>query len=423
MNLLSSPSFVESPYIKVKIGDYTFGAYKGSRNKVASKVNPIQVDYPNFMESINIVKINGAVNTYTINMVYIVTHEDDPNLLEKVFSSVSQSRKIWISYGDCSAPSFIFKEESAIITKITTGVDVAGSKLTYTLECVSDAITLNSDVRDFTAKTAKPSDEIRRLLRDKSTGLLKIFPGMSNLTVVNQDGLIASDDKPVELEQKMGTSVMDYLVYLVNCMIPESDYKDSIQIHTAKYYMKIEDDIKNKYNGAYFKVVKVDTVLTSIDSFDTYELDIGYADISKKDSNFITNFQVRNDDTYSVLYNYSGKVGNSNYIYRLDDEGKLVTTYSPTLTRSKRLFEPLAQSEAWWTEVTRFPIGATVTIKGLLRPSMLMTYIRVNVWFYGAKHISSGLYVITKQEDSISAGNGYRTTLTLQKILGDTDTV
>lgn len=51
--------------------------------------------------------------------------------------------------------------------------------------------------------------------------------------------------------------------------------------------------------------------------------------------------------------------------------------------------------------MTQFPIKATMTIKGLLRASILMSYIRVNVYFFGRKHTSSGIYAITKQEDKI----------------------
>lgn len=70
--------------------------------------------------------------------------------------------------------------------------------------------------------------------------------------------------------------------------------------------------------------------------------------------------------------------------------------------------------------MTRFPITATLTIKGLLRSAMLMNYVRINTYFYGQKHISSGLYVITKQEDRIDSA-GYRTTLSLTRIAGDDD--
>ena len=68
--------------------------------------------------------------------------------------------------------------------------------------------------------------------------------------------------------------------------------------------------------------------------------------------------------------------------------------------------------------MTQYPITAQLTIKGLLRPSILMSYVKINTYFFGHKHISSGLYIITKQEDSIS-DQGYRTTLNLTRVGGD----
>ena len=47
-----------------------------------------------------------------------------------------------------------------------------------------------------------------------------------------------------------------------------------------------------------------------------------------------------------------------------------------------------------------------------------MSYIRVNVYFFGRKHTSSGIYAITKQEDKIDQ-NGYTTTLSLLRIGAD----
>lgn len=50
-----------------------------------------------------------------------------------------------------------------------------------------------------------------------------------------------------------------------------------------------------------------------------------------------------------------------------------------------------------------------------MRPATLMQYVNLKVLFFGAPHISSGLYIITKQQDSIST-NGYKTTLTLTRV-------
>jgi hypothetical protein len=68
--------------------------------------------------------------------------------------------------------------------------------------------------------------------------------------------------------------------------------------------------------------------------------------------------------------------------------------------------------------MTQFPVVARLTIKGLMRPALLMAYVKVNVYFYGHKHISSGLYIITRQEDTIDS-NGYKTTLSLMRVSGD----
>ena len=82
-------------------------------------------------------------------------------------------------------------------------------------------------------------------------------------------------------------------------------------------------------------------------------------------------------------------------------------------------FETRPEDRTWWTKITKYPIKASITIQGLLRPAQLMTYLRLNVIFPGGhRHIASGLYVITKQVDQIDQ-QGYKTTLSLVKISGD----
>ena len=68
--------------------------------------------------------------------------------------------------------------------------------------------------------------------------------------------------------------------------------------------------------------------------------------------------------------------------------------------------------------MTQFPVTAKLTLKGLLRPALLMSYVRINSLFYGQRHVSSGLYVITKQQDIVDA-SGYRTILSLTRVTGD----
>lgn len=72
----------------------------------------------------------------------------------------------------------------------------------------------------------------------------------------------------------------------------------------------------------------------------------------------------------------------------------------------------------WWNEMTNFPITANVELKGLVKPTLLMTKVRLNVLFFGQKHIYSGLYLITKEQMVIDS-RGYKTTLTLLRVGGD----
>ena len=53
---------------------------------------------------------------------------------------------------------------------------------------------------------------------------------------------------------------------------------------------------------------------------------------------------------------------------------------------------------------------------------MLMTYIKINSMFYGQRHISSGLYFVTRQEDRVDT-RGYRTILSLTRFASDDDVI
>ena len=120
LSLLGALNRVEAPFIKVKIGDYTFGVYNKTAGNIEANgfYQAAKIVYPNFVKSLKIQKINGQVNTYTLTFVYPITPADDPNFFEKVFSSVSKTRDIVFTYGDASLPSYIYKDEEAIITNV-----------------------------------------------------------------------------------------------------------------------------------------------------------------------------------------------------------------------------------------------------------------------------------------------------------------
>lgn len=411
IKLNSVPTLVESPFIIVTIGKYTLGSYTG--NKTTTSLGMLaQVNFPNFVNSLNITKVNGTVNTYTIGIVYQIAPGDDPNLIDKIFSSVSATRRLSLSYGDWRNPASIYKEETALITNVTSSLDMSASKITYTIQCVSDAMSLASAVYDFPAREAKPSDIIKEMLKDVGYGLLTVFKGMVDFQRVITNGLIASNDKKVKIEARQNMNIIEYLNFLVGAMTSvDSESKDTI-IQSGNYYLAIHDDITNALGGTYFEVKEVKAG-TKVSNYDVYEVDVGHPG-----DNFVTQFNLTNNQQYTILYDYAGKIEQTKYIYSIDNNGQLTTQYAPSIARSKSLQKVTEQNKNWWTKVTQFPIQATLTIKGLTRPSILMSQVRINTVMYGQKHISSGLYIITKQQDKLDS-NGYTTTLTLLRIGGD----
>ena len=413
-SLLDTPTLVESPFIILKIGNYTFGSY--SANGSFEAVNSsIRVTYPNYMTNIRITKVNGQVNQYVITMVYQIENGNDPNLLDKIFSSVGYGT-VLISYGDWNAPKFAYRDEEAIITRLDSNVDFSNSRITYTLYCTSNALMLMGGYYNFPYGNVKPSDEIYKMMyaEENTYHLQDIFTAFKG----NEDFFwkcVASDDVVVEVVPKIGMDALSYVNYLVTCMSPTTTPKGS-PIRDANYYLTICED---RDSGTYFTVKKVSSTadIISLNNSDVYEVDVGYPG-----DTLVTQFRINSDNSWDLLYHYSDNIRTQDYIYNIDAQGKIYENYSPNITTSAKYLRTTETQRNWWTQMTQFPITAILTIKGLLRPAMLMSYVRVNAMFYGLRHVSSGLYIIIKQEDTVDI-NGYRTTLTLQRIAGDLDTI
>ena len=423
-SLLSSGARVQVPWIKVTIGNYTFGVY--SRVGVEKKndndfyQSTYHVQYPNFVQSLDITKINGQVNQYTLALSYPVTQTDDPNFFEKVFSSVSKTRKIVFSYGDMSMPTYIYREEEAIITKIQTQFDLRSGVINYTVNAVSSAALNAGSNWTFQGGNFRPSERIKEIFNNSKYGLQKLFTGMNKSNI---DYLIPSDDKQVSIEPKRNISALDYIIYLVSCMIPSSFTIPQLAA-TDMYVLTMHDDttFDDEYrdtlveHGSYFKIERVSYKTNKSDAM---QIDIGFGNTGT----IVTAFSVSDDENYSLLYDYNDTLEVSPYVKRLDNDGNWIDVWAPGISSSNNYFTTRPSDITWWTKVTKYPIKASITVQGLLRPAILMSYVRLNVIFPGGhKHISSGLYLVTQQKDRIDS-NGYRTTLSLTKISGDSSPV
>jgi len=420
-NLLSSTSRIQAPWVKIAIGDYTFGVFskKAAKGKDSSGyyIKNFDVQYPSYVESLNIQKINGQVNTYTLQLRYPIRTDDDPNLIEKILSSVTRTRKIVFSYGDSANPAYVYKDEEAIITSVQQSFNMEStiqSVISYTIKAVSGCALAGSGAFTFPngATPKKPSDEIKRVFRDSAYGLQNLFRGMSESNI---DALVDSTDQAVELDTKINISPLDYINYLVGCMYPVGSSPSSLT--SDMYILTIHDETvfdnffsdTSGYGGPYFKVTRIST--RTLHKTDAFNIDIGF-----NTSTVVTSFTIENNENYSLLYDYNAKLSPELYSNRLNSQGNWEQVFAPMVTSGNDRFLTRSEDATWFTKLTKYPINATIRVQGLLRPASLLQYVRLNVIFPGGnRHISSGLYIITKQIDDIS-GNGYFTTLSLTRI-------
>lgn len=388
-NLNSYTNVVEAPYVELDLAGIKIGSFRRSGNKYK---------FPNFISSLNIVKVNGGLNQYKIGLTYQIEAFDDPNYIDNLLSKVRYDA-FNIRYGDSNGSGYMFKEEEVIISDVKSNRDYTSSRINYTITAISSAGKLISASNTYSAKTDKPSNVIIDLLYnsgDKSKQLIQYFPGMKNKDLVLSKGLIPTDDINVNLASCRDCDVITYLNYLVSGM--SSNTSSGSTLKDSVYYLTFHEDYLNEFGGPYFKITKVNTSesLNTNTGANTFDLDIGFPG-----DNFVMDFNINTDTAWSILYDNANNANAGDAI-----------VYGASAATRLCLTE---QDKNWWTQVTKFPISATVTLKGLTVPVMLMSYIRLNVVFYGQKHMASGLYVVTKQEDRLSSA-GYRTILSLTRV-------
>ena len=392
-SLLSYPNYVEAPTIVLDFNGIKIGGY-GNKGDL----------YPNYITSMQVNKINGEINTYTFNLTYQVRPGEDPNFIDKLISRVGYTNPFKVLYGDSNYPSGYFKEESAIITDVKHNEDASAYKINYTISALSAIGASTGSSQTYSNTYAKPSDMIYKLLYDSgetSESLLSIFPGMKNRSIVANKNIIPNTDNFVNIGGMKNASPLAYLNHLVSCMSNES----------SSFFLTFQDNYDNDLGGSYFKITEVKKIKSSehfTSSDIVYTLDIGYPS-----ENNITNFQISNNEYWGLVYKFAGNI--PTYEYGVDNNGDIYSNRVNPLVINEKYSRSNIIDGNWWKNLTEFPISAKVTLKGLVTPAILMSYINVNAVFYGQKDIASGLYVVTDEVDRIS-GSGYTTELTLLRV-------
>lgn len=198
-------------------------------------------------------------------------------------------------------------------------------------------------------------------------------------------------------------------------MIPNSLVSNK-NISQTFYILTIHDEAENEvingvatrgFEGPYFKITKV---TKNVKHPEAYDITIGYPTAT-----IVTSFSIENNENYSIYYDYQSKLNTTEYVERINDNGEIEKVYAPIISSRNEKHKTRTQDITWWSKITEYPINATISLKGLLRPALLMEYVNLTVLFHGKKHISSGIYIITKQVDNIS-GSGCRTTLNMTRV-------
>lgn len=387
---LSMPHKIEVPFVKAVFGGVEFG--------LTDQKNPVTgVISSNFITSLVVEKYgSGAVNTYTLTMVFVITPEVDPNYIDRVISKASD-RNITFTYGDLSQPEYSYKNEKAIITNIVPNVDYKNAKITYTITATSST-TLNYTIKKtFSARVAQPSQVIlEEVLYDTSNGILEILPGMLNKDEVLSKGWIPREDVPVQIAEKKNISPIDYILYLVSLMRGTSG-----EFYTFRIF-----DTLNEQQIPHFEIIST----THKSSSQMMTIQIGFPG-----SIPVYDFSVNQDSSIALLVDYRDNL-ESGLFQDFSFNGDLIT--KDYYTSQVNNGNPSENAKNWWDKMVSFPLKASLTTQGLYVPADIVQSVYLDIVFFGRRYNHTGEYLIMEQKDQITA-QGYRTTLSLLRI-GDT---
>ena len=387
---LSMPHKIEVPFVKAVFGGVEFG--------LTDQKNPVTgVISSNFITSLVVEKYgSGAVNTYTLTMVFVITPEVDPNYVDMVISGASD-RNITFTYGDLSQPEYSYKNEKAIITSIVPNVDYKNAKITYTITATSST-TLNYTIKKtFSARVAQPSQVIIEVLYDTSNGILEILPGMLNKDEVLSKGWIPQNDIPVQIAEKKNISPIDYILYLVSLMKGTSG-----EFYTFRIF-----DALNEQQIPHFEIISTSHKGQS----QMMTIQIGFPS-----SIPVYDFSVNQDSSIALLVDYRDNL-ESGLFQDFSFNGDLVT--KDYYTSQVNNGNPSENMKNWWDKMVSFPLKASLTTPGLYVPADIVQSVYLDIVFFGKRYNHTGEYLIMEQKDQITA-QGYRTTLSLLRI-GDTE--
>ena len=384
-------SLIAAPFITCEFGGEQFGLKDLYKRETSTR-------YIDYVTSLIVdKKASGTVNTYSLAMTYTVQPGSDPNYIDYIISK-AKDRAITFTYGDMGQPEYSYVKEKAIITQVTPSVQISSNSIQYTISATSSVALSYAINRTYPAKAnTKPSDLIFNLLYvDKTSGLLDLFTGMRNRNWVELHKLIARNDIEVYIPLEKDITPLAYIKKLLSKMIASDG---------SFFAMVIHDEPQNT-DGPYFEIINSNL---HQGQGNTYSVDI---DVGYPGSTPVFSFAASQNTSLALITEYQSKM-DIGRIINIDNYGELLTAGTPSL--AIRNGSEDASLRKWWENMTAYPINATLTTRGLIKPSILCDYININVLFFGQKYNYSGVYMVTGQRDTINS-QGYRTELSLIRV-------
>jgi hypothetical protein len=177
--------------------------------------------------------------------------------------------------------------------------------------------------------------------------------------------------------------------------------KDSSEfIQPTLYMLCFDGDVLGIMGGAYLKLVRTDEPTSP----DEWTVDVGYPGTTD-----VFDFRLTERGMYSILYKYEQQLdwlGANVTMRELNEKGQIVNLARHPLAIDPHLKKTTDVAANWWSQMVNYPISAILTIRGLIRPSILTTAVNINHWFYGQKFSTSGRYRIISDTVRLS-GSGF----------------
>lgn len=193
----------------------------------------------------------------------------------------------------------------------------------------------------------------------------------------------------------------------------ESADLDKIQIEDVHIgtYSYIIDDVNHKF---IVKRTEANSQTMKIDYTFYWE---GNFSSSNPGANLVQGFRTDYKGSISMATVNSNK---DDKAYSMDSENKIVTSqahYWQDTTSGDNASEDMARQSNIWLMGTQYSYTATLRTVGVPYDIPIGTYIKVVSVLNDQNHHTSGIYMVTKTEDTID-GNGYITVWSLIKICG-----